>query len=392
MQIGIAGGGVAGLAAGALLARAGRRVTLFDKLEAPAPVGSGLILQPVGLAVLEELGLRSRIEALGAPIDRLFGRAAPSGSIVLDVRYRALGPGVRGLAVHRGALFELLLQAAKDAGVQFEPRAEVLSAEDRSFALAGGKHAGPFDLLVDALGARSPLSIPGALLPYGALWANIPWPADGPFDPHTLEQRYFRAKRMVGVLPIGRLPDDPTPRAAFFWSLKHEDLKRWSEAPLEAWARDVAALWPETAPLVRQLARHEELIFAAYSHRTHPRPVEGRLVHLGDSYRCTSPQLGQGANMALLDALALADALARTQEIPEALARYAAARRWHTRIYQLASYLFTPAYQSDSTLLPFLRDRVVSWLSRMPPAPTILAALVAGRVGAPLAAMGWKGA
>ena len=85
LDIAIAGCGIAGLAAAALLARAGHRIVVFDKLEAPAPLGSGLILQPVGLAVLDEIGVGVEMRALGARIERLYGRVRPSDRMVLDV-------------------------------------------------------------------------------------------------------------------------------------------------------------------------------------------------------------------------------------------------------------------------------------------------------------------
>ena len=148
------------------------------------------------------------------------------------------------------------------------------------------------------------------------------------------------------------------------------------------------ALWPETEPLLAQITRHDDLIFAAYSHRTLADPVSRHVVHVGDSWHCASPQLGQGANMALLDALALARALEAQSNLDAALGEYARLRLWHIRLYQLASWLFTPAYQSDSAALAWLRDRIMSPLSRIPPAPAVLAALVAGQVGSPLRAMG----
>lgn len=91
--------------------------------------------------------------------------------------------------------------------------------------------------------------------------------------------------------------------------------------------------------------------------------------------------------MALLDALALARALETQGDIETALGEYARLRLWHIRLYQLASWMFTPAYQSDSAILAWLRDMIVAPLARMPPAPQVLAALVAGQVGAPLGAM-----
>lgn len=109
---------------------------------------------------------------------------------------------------------------------------------------------------------------------------------------------------------------------------------------------------------------------------------------IGDAAHSTSPQLGQGANMALLDAAALANALARSPDIETALAAYVESRRRHVRLFQALSYLFTPFYQSDSTLLPLLRDRLVATIARVPPAPQLLAAMVAGTVVDPFRPIG----
>ncbi len=387
-DIGIGGCGVAGLALATFLARAGARVTTFDKLAAPAPLGSGLILQPPGMAVLSALGLDAPVASLGARIDRLFGRAQPSGHVVLDVRYAALPGAGHGVAVHRGALFGVLLEAALAAGVRMEPRSDVSGVDDGRFLFADGRRSARFDLLVDALGVRSPLApTAGKLLDYGALWASLDWPAGDAFDAHALEQRYERARRMVGVLPIGALAQGSPRQAAFFWSLRHDAFAAWRAAPLDAWKADVGALWPQVAPFLAQLHSHDDLVFARYAHRTLAHPVAREVVHVGDSYHCTSPQLGQGANMALLDAYALAEALRVHADCADALAAYARMRRLHVRLYQTASWLFTPVYQSDSTVLPVLRDRVAGPLSKVWPAPQILAALVAGAIGAPLAAI-----
>jgi len=388
-EVAIAGAGVAGLALGALLANAGWRVTVFDKLERPAPIGSGLILQPVGMAVLAKLGVAGRARDLGARIDRLLGRAKPTDRVVLDVRYSALDSTSHGIGVHRGALFEILHDAAVKAGVNFETRREVRSVKDRRFLFANGAESAPFHLLIDALGVRSPLSPKtGRLLAYGALWASLDWSHGEAFDANALEQRYVAARRMVGVLPIGRLRDGAPTQAAFFWSLKGIDLGAWRTGAFDAWKDEVRTIWPEVEPFLAQIATHDDLVYASYAHRTLAYPVTRGLVHVGDSFRCTSPQLGQGANMALLDAFALAYALTTTRGMDEALAAYARMRLMHTRLYQTASWLFTPVYQSDSEILPWLRDWIAGPLSRIPPAPKVLAALVAGAIGSPLKAIG----
>ena len=386
-SIAIAGCGIAGLACAALLAQDGERVVVFDRLKTPQPLGSGLILQPVGLAVLDEIGAGARVRGLGAPIKRLFGRASPSNRIVLDVRYGALGEGVEGVAVHRGALFEALHDAAVTAGAEIAPGHEITGAQDGRVEFEGGRTSAQFDLIVDALGVRSPLARPAPLapLPFGALWVSLDWA--GGFDEAALEQRYEAARKMVGVLPIGRLKEGAGKQAAFFWSLKHADVASWRDGTLEAWKADVLKLWPETAPLLDQIKAREQLIFAAYAHGTLRSPLGRHVVHLGDSWHSASPQLGQGANMALLDALALSRALAVHRDIPTALGAYARARLMHIRIYQLASWMFTPAYQSDGRAIVWLRDWLLGPISRVWPAPALLAALVAGNIAAPLAAI-----
>jgi 2-polyprenyl-6-methoxyphenol hydroxylase-like FAD-dependent oxidoreductase len=88
--------------------------------------------------------------------------------------------------------------------------------------------------------------------------------------------------------------------------------------------------------------------------------------------------------MALLDAFALATMLERIGSLDEALAAYAQARVWQIRLYQAASWSFTPAYQSDSGALALVRDWIMAPLSRTPPVPALLAGLVSGTLGSPL--------
>jgi 2-polyprenyl-6-methoxyphenol hydroxylase-like FAD-dependent oxidoreductase len=99
---------------------------------------------------------------------------------------------------------------------------------------------------------------------------------------------------------------------------------------------------------------------------------------LGDAAHSTSPQLGQGVNMGLLDALALADALETHADLSDALDAYAAARRWHVRLYQALSMGFTPFYQADGSFLPWVRDHILGKVARLPFAPRLLAATVSG--------------
>jgi 2-polyprenyl-6-methoxyphenol hydroxylase-like FAD-dependent oxidoreductase len=385
--IGIVGAGIGGLASAALLARAGHGVTVFDRFEAPRPVGSGLIIQPVGQAVLDLAGAGAAVRALGARIERMVGHEAGHGRCVLDVRYARRGSDSHGLGIHRASLFAALLAAATAAGAQLRSGARVLASTDRpgcrTLTLASGEVAGPFDLVLDASGVHSPLSpLRGRGLAFGALWSTVPWPAcDLPKD--RLTQRYRRADRMAGILPLGTLPGDATPLAAVFWSLRAADLDRWHQTPLAAWKAEAMAFWPEIGAFLDPIRDPADLSFATYSHGTLRRPFAPRLAILGDAAHRTSPQLGQGANMALLDAAALAQAVA-THGPSDAPAEYARLRRWHVRAYQAMSAAFTPQYQSDGWLHPTLRDRLFAPLSRVAPVPLLLNRIACGDLIPPI--------
>lgn len=396
ISIAIAGAGPAGLAAALYLQRAGHRVTIFERFDAPAPVGSGLILQPTGLTVLGDLGLLDDILALGARIERLRGQDASTGRTVLDVRYAAQTGGRFGLGVHRAALFGVLYSAVTDRGIEIVTGAELADVEatTQGARLIGeaGRVVSSFDLVVDATGARSTLkrraSKPSEPKPlaYGAFWASLGW-RDG-FDEAALMQRYDKASVMVGVLPIGRVGPSTERMAAFFWSLKPADAEAVRHAGLDAWKQKVLAVWPECAVFTDQIDSFEKLSLARYGHHTLAQPIGPRLAVIGDAAHSTSPQLGQGANMALLDARALAFALDRNADVEAALNGYAAARRRHVRIFQALSRMFTPFYQSDSLLLPFVRDRLVATVAKVPPAPQILASMVAGTIVDPFKPLG----
>ena len=386
MKIGIAGAGIGGLAAAALLARDGHDVTVFDQFDAPRPVGSGLVIQPVGLSVLDRIGAGDAARSLGAPLDSMFGHEAQSGRTVLSVRY-GRAPDRKGLGLHRAALFSLLLDAARAAGAQVSPSHRVTGRDGQCLLIADQKTVA-FDLIVDACGAGSPLSpLISRPLPYGAVWATVPWPEDSALPQNRLSQCYRRADRMLGVLPVGTMPDQPWQNlAAIFYSLPVAGIEQWRRTPFAQWRAEASALWPDFAPFLGWVERHDAFSFASYTHGSLAHPWGQGIAHIGDAAHRASPQLGQGANMALLDAEALHRAL-RMAQGEEALRLYSGARRWHVAAYQALSASFTPQYQSDSRILPLLRDHLLAPMSRTWPVPHILTRLVCGDLVPPMPAL-----
>lgn len=342
------------------------------------------MIQPTGQAVLRTLGLETELLARGARVERLIGHAGDR--CVLDVRYSALKRGGVGIGVHRATLFAILHDAVLAEDIAVEAGRAITACADGHLHFADGAPSGRFDLIVDAMGSRSPLVPPTPPLAFGALWADLDWAGD--LIPDALQQRYRRASVMAGVLPIGTPRHASGARAALFWSLRGDRLANWRAAGLAAWKAEVSALWPATVPLLDQIADPDQLTFATYAHRTLRRPVESGLIHIGDSWHSTSPQLGQGANMALLDAYALALGLRRARNLPDALAETARLRRDQIQLYQLLSRWLTPVYQSDGAAIPWLRDRVMGPVSKLWPFTAAQAALVSGAVGHPLARLG----
>ncbi|MEP1443061.1 MAG: NAD(P)/FAD-dependent oxidoreductase [Hyphomicrobiales bacterium] len=393
-QIAIAGAGIAGLSAALFLERQGHDVVLYDQFDKPKPIGSGLVLQPTGYSVLATLGLDGQIQQYGNKILNLNGTISRNQRKVLDASYNTYSPKRAGFAIQRAALFDVLYQAVLNTSVRLEPSTKIMGTSQKSYTKVSlvddkGQETAPFDFIIDALGSQSPLSpIKGKALYYGALWANLDWVEDAPFATDQLQQRYRKATHMVGILPTGSTPQNSKFSTAFFWSLPKANYDDWLSTPIDNWKDEVLALWPETVVFLGQLNGHDDLVMARYHHRTLRHPVSNRVVHLGDSYHAASPQLGQGANMALLDAFALNQALTQREGLDAALQEYARLRRVHILIYQLISKLFTPVYQSDSDVLPFVRDEILAPVMSIKPMQMILSSIVSGTVGNPFKALG----
>jgi 2-polyprenyl-6-methoxyphenol hydroxylase-like FAD-dependent oxidoreductase len=367
LDVGVIGCGTAGAAAALLLARGGHAVTLYERVPEPTAVGAGIVLQPTGQAVLAELGLLAPILASGARLSGLVC-VTDRGRTVVDLSYAAEDAATFGLGLHRGVLFDTLFGAVKrEPGITLRLGVAIeglrrTSAERVVVLGEGDTRIGRHDLVVVADGARSHLrddtELPRAVstYPWGALWFVARDP-EGQFR-DRLHQTVVGTRRMLGLLPTGKGPDaaDPVPHVSLYWSLRCDRLAEWQEAGLGPWKEELLALRPEAAPVLAQIEDASQLTMAVYHDVVMPRWHTHNIVVLGDAAHAMSPQLGQGCNLALIDAWTLAGCVESAGSVMDALATYSARRADHLDFYQFATRWLTPFFQSDHGWLAALRD------------------------------------
>ncbi|MGJ8625029.1 MAG: FAD-dependent oxidoreductase, partial [Yoonia sp.] len=214
MRIAIIGAGMGGLASASLLADQGHDITVFDQFDSPKPVGSGLVIQPVGQQVLADIGALDVALGYGNRVTHMLGIEAQNGIRVLDVHYDLVDPNAYGLAIHRAALFDALWQAMQTrTNITLMTAADVTSVrqDDESVEIFTSTKDiyGPYDLAVDASGVGSSVSpIRCKNLNYGAIWGTVDWPSETDLPKYHLSQRYVAASHMIGALPIGTFPNE----------------------------------------------------------------------------------------------------------------------------------------------------------------------------------------
>lgn len=354
LRVAIVGTGTAGLAAGIFLARAGHEVTLFERAPAEEAVGAGFLLQPTGLSVLRELGVEKDVLAITEKIDGLYCRTR-SGRVLLDLSYADLDDGLFGLGTHRSSLLRVLLSKLANEGVEVQWGREIksmsLKGQARFLEDGAGKKEGPFDLVLICDGARSSLLDQAGIkcrvdrYPWGALW--FVGRRTEEFERDQLWQCVGSTRELCGFLPTGT--DDDL--LSLFWSVRMAD-----EIPdLSNWKKQVLCLVPQAESFLNQIESVQQLQHAGY-HDVRMKQWHGeRVALLGDAAHALSPQLGQGVNLALVDAAVLCQCLER-HPLQMALVEFSKLRKAHLRLYQWATRWTTPFFQSDLVPLGVARD------------------------------------
>jgi 2-polyprenyl-6-methoxyphenol hydroxylase-like FAD-dependent oxidoreductase len=376
LDIGIVGCGFAGAATAALLGRAGHRVTVYEEFAQPSAVGAGIVLQPTGMSVLAELGVLERVIERGARLESLHC-VTPENRDVFRLEYAQLRPGLFGLGMHRGALFEILHELAVGGGATLRRATSVGSVLERSHKVEIRDRANlplaEHDLVVIANGARSDLRRASGLLrrerpyPWGALWFVARDPAN--FYRQRLRQITNGTRHMLGLLPTGLGPRNEGQdehHVSLFWSIRMDRVEDFRRTGFAAWKEQILRYEPEAAFVLEQVESAEQVLTAGYHDVVMSRWHTRRQVFIGDAAHAMSPQLGQGTNLALMDASELCAALSEDVPLAIALERYSRARQEQIDFYQFASRWLTPLFQSDLQALGPLRNALMSLSCQLP--------------------------
>jgi 2-polyprenyl-6-methoxyphenol hydroxylase-like FAD-dependent oxidoreductase len=354
-NVGVAGCGVAGLAVATLLARQGHRVTIHEQARVLGRVGAGVLLQPSGQMILREMGLLDETVAEAERIERLTAFTHRGGKLI-DLPYAEKAGDPCAYGIQRGALFVVLHRAALAAGVTVETGRRVVryTAEKgrARFLDATGKSVGPYDFVLAADGARSALrettQIPARVRPYphGALWLV------GPCT--SIQQRLLQVSRgtreLCGILPTGG------GRASLFWSVRNDDVYALRQRGYSSWCDDVMGLAPDAREILATANDFEAVRFTSYMRVHMPRPYDGVCLFLGDAAHAMSPHLGQGINLALIDAYVFAEALAACGNFSRACEQFTRQRAAHLRAYRIITFLLSPFFQSRGVIKGWGRD------------------------------------
>jgi salicylate hydroxylase len=310
MRAVVIGGGVAGSASAIALAQIGVQVTVYEAYEDPAgPVGSYVSVAVNGLRTLEALGCLEPVQRAGFDVARQ-RMWSGNGKVLGEVaRGRRPEDDLHSVTVMRADLVSTLRAAARAAGAQLVTGVKVTAANDPRTADA--------DLIVGADG----------------IWSAT----RRALDPAAPEPAYAK---MYSVSGVSALPPD-APRDAFNWIFAKHGVFIYLPAPDGTvwWTAQVSASQPPADPaaigtpellgIFRTEPRACDILRAATAIRTAnlghvlkpvSRRYDDRTVLIGDAAHPAGA--GQGASMALEDALVLSKHLAGGAPVPEALAAF----------------------------------------------------------------------
>lgn len=366
-SVAVAGGGIGGLAAAVALAGRGLRVTVLERSGRLGAVGSGLVLYPNGMRAVDALGhgLGERVRAAGHTVGPSEERVIMDdrGTVLAREPIGTPGGGTDACQVSllRTALQRELAAAAGAAGAQVRLGTEVRGyATEESgvrVALAGGGtlHC---DALVAADGIRSAVRRqlhgdgPPLYRGYTSVRGRSPHGALGQRS-HVVNGQGIQ----LFIAPVGG--------GELYWAAKiTAEPGTWpAKGPKEALGallRRVGDWHEPVARLIREADPEDIAVTDIHDRDPVDRWTDGRVALLGDAAHPMVPALGQGANLAIEDAVVLAEALAGYRDVPDALARYQARRAERAAMVVLRSRAQGALDQGDGEDGAAHRDRTMT--------------------------------
>ena len=311
----IAGAGFAGLVAAVALADRGWTVRVHERADALRAFGAGIFIWENGLRVLKAIGAYD--EVVAGSHDGAVYEIRDRDRLVAETPFN-IAMGSRMLTMTRQTLHAAILSQAERRGIEILTRSEVIGAEPGGVLLTADGGSYPADLVVGADGVHSRVRDSLGLQKERSTG--------------TLGLVRVLAPRCLDELGPGRWD-----RVIDFWNLPHRslrilyvpcnahDLYLAMMAPVEdseATAVPLRAdIWvpafPELEPAIRRVSAEGR--YDAYETGKLTGWSSGRVAIVGDSAHAMVPSLGQGAGLAMANALGLAVALDETADIPDAL-------------------------------------------------------------------------
>jgi 2-polyprenyl-6-methoxyphenol hydroxylase-like FAD-dependent oxidoreductase len=359
----IVGGGIGGLAAAVALKRAGLAAEVFERSPEIREVGAGLSLWSNAVTALRILGLQDAVLSVASEFETVVTRTE-RGAILGRTNIGALARrfGAPSVCVHRGDLRRILHDAIDPRTVHLDSACVGFDADESGVTLhlAGGTTVRG-SLLVGADGIRSvirdrllgpsPPRYAGYFAYRGIAHGRFPTLPDGHSEfavgrGAQIGGLRCGADRVYWFATVNAPPDTPIPPPD---ALKADAVHRFS-----GWQSPVTEMIAATEPAA--ILKNDII------DRKPTWPWgRGRVTLLGDAIHPTTPNLGQGACMALEDAVVLANCL-RPGVNEEALREYESIRRDRTAMVTRRSHTLGRLFQLESRPLIALRN----WFFRRP--------------------------
>lgn len=361
----VVGAGIGGLAAAQALQRVGWRVSLYEQAPVIRPVGAGLGIAPNAVKALNHLGLGTALRDRGLRQDgleirlRSGRRVARIPAAGIERRY-----GAPFYALHRAETHRLLMTGLDRSALHTGHRATGITTAADTATVAFHTPQGPVsktaDLVVAADGVGSGLrtallpSYPGPDYAGYTVWRGIV-PAERATAlgvPPILTETWGHGARFgVAAINDGQIywfacesaPEHATP--AHDLGQLSDRLRNWHD-PIP----QILAATPEDT-----LLRHD----VYYLHTKLPTFVHGRVALLGDAAHAVTPDIGQGACLAIEDAVTLAAAIERSGVLG-GLSAYDAGRRPRTQRMARTSGKLGHILQTRNRAAAGLRDTIAS--------------------------------